>query len=244
MLVACAGPEPVATIDRWTTPSTFIDTSSSTSTSTTSTTTTTPSTTTSQPPTSTTTSPIFEAVVGDVDTHRLGHSYTTDCPVAPDDVVLISLNHWGFDGQVHDGAIVVARAEGDNVVAIFERLFEIGYPIESVVPIGDLPQGTEDDDPDYNNTSGLHCRLATGSTRWSEHSRGLAIDINPFLNPFITPNILWPENSGKYLDRSLGEPGMIAADDEVVRAFEDSGWLWGGYWESIKDYQHFSVSGR
>jgi hypothetical protein len=139
---------------------------------------------------------------------------------------------------------VVARDQGENVVAIFQRLFEIGYPIESVIPIGDLPEGIEDEDPDYNNTSGLHCRLATGSTRWSEHSRGLAIDINPLLNPFITPNILWPENSEKYLDRTLGEPGMIVDGDEVVAAFEGNGWLWGGYWTSIKDYQHFSVTGR
>jgi hypothetical protein len=72
----------------------------------------------------------------------------------------------------------------------------------------------------------------------------LAIDINPFLTPFITPNILWPESSGRYLDRNLGEPGLIGDDDEVVRAFEDNGWLWGGYWTSIKDYQHFSVTGR
>ncbi|HEX6219823.1 MAG TPA: M15 family metallopeptidase [Acidimicrobiia bacterium] len=179
-----------------------------------------------------------------MDAERLAHSYTPDCPVGPDDVVFISLRHWGLDGAVHTGAIVVARAEGENVVAIFRRLFEIRYPIESVVPIGDLPEGVEDDDPAYNNTSGLHCRRAMGSTRWSEHSRGLAIDINPLQNPFVTPNILWPQDSDKYLDRTLEEPGMIEADDEVVRAFEGYGWLWGGYWSSIKDYQHFSTTGR
>jgi hypothetical protein len=216
--------------------------SSSTSISTT--TTTTFSTTTTLAPTTTTSVPGFTATITDVDAERLAHSHTPDCPVGPSDVVLISLNHWGFDGEVHEGAIVVARDQGENVVAIFQRLFEIGYPIESVIPIGDLPEGIEDEDPDYNNTSGLHCRLATGSTRWSEHSRGLAIDINPLLNPFITPNILWPENSEKYLDRTLGEPGMIVDGDEVVAAFEGNGWLWGGYWTSIKDYQHFSVTGR
>lgn len=203
-----------------------------------------PSPTTTVPATTTTALPAFEARIEEVDVQRLAHSYTPDCPVGPDDVVLISVSHWGFDGEVHDGAIVVARTEGDNVVAIFERLFEVGYPIESAIPIGDLPAGIEDDDPDYNNTSGLHCRRAVGSTRWSEHSRGLAIDINPLQNPFVTPNILWPENSEKYLDRAIGEPGMIVDGDEVVRAFEDNGWLWGGYWTSIKDYQHFSVTGR
>lgn len=164
--------------------------------------------------------------------------------MALEDLVRVDLVHWGFDGQVHPGAIVVARSEAENVVAIFQRLFEIGYPIESVIPIGDLPVGVEDEDPDYNNTSGLHCRRATGSSRWSEHAKGLAIDINPFQNPFITSSMLWPANSERYLDRTLGEPGMIVAGDGVVAAFEDYGWLWGGAWESIKDYHHFSVSGR
>jgi hypothetical protein len=194
--------------------------------------------------TTTSTDPAYQASIADVGAERLAHSWTGDCPVSTEEVVLISLNHWGFDGEVHDGAIVVARSQGEEVVEIFKRLFEVGYPIQSVIPIGDLPVGIEDDDPNYNNTSGLHCRRATGSTRWSEHARGLAIDINPFQNPFITSNILWPANSEKYLDRSLGEPGMIVAGDAVVDAFADNGWLWGGYWDSITDYQHFSVSGR
>lgn len=207
-------------------------TTSSTSTTTTSTTTTTPE-------------PVFDYSIEDVDTERLAHSYTTDCPVGgPDDVVLVNLEHWGFDGEVHVGAIVVARSQGEAVAAIFGSLFRLRYPIESVIPIGDLPEGIEDDDADYNNTSALHCRRATGSSRWSEHAKGLAIDINPLLNPFITPNILWPANSAEYLDRDLGVPGMIVAGDEVVEAFAEHGWLWGGYWKSIKDYQHFSVSGR
>lgn len=240
MATACATTESITTTTNGSSSST---TSSSTSTTLPPSTTVAPTTTT-LPPTTTTTLPTFEATIDDVDADRLAHSYTHDCPVRPDEVVLISLNHWGFDGAVHEGSIVVARAEGDDVVAIFQRLFEIGYPIESIIPIGDLPPGIEDEDPDYNNTSGLHCRLATGSTRWSEHSRGLAIDINPLLNPFITPNILWPANSERYLDRSLAEPGMILAGDDVVQAFEDNGWLWGGYWTSIKDYQHFSTTGR
>lgn len=211
--------------------------------------TTTSSTTISSSSSSTTTTtlpsePTFTGSVENVDEARLGHSWTPDCPIGPDDVVLVELTHWGFEGETHNGAIVVARGEGENVLSIFRDLFEAGYPIESVIPIGDLAEGAEDDDPDYNNTSGLHCRRATGSSRWSEHARGLAIDINPLLNPFITSNTLWPANSGDYLDRSPDEPGMIHGDDEVVQIFLDRGWHWGGFWDSIKDYHHFSVRDR
>jgi len=222
------------------------------STSVPSTTTTDPTTTTAAPTTTTSTvvvtsstiPPRYQAIVSNVTEERLAHSYTSDCPVRPEDVVLVTLTHWGFDENVHQGEIVVAREEGDHIAEVFQRLFEIGYPIESVIPIGDLPPGIEDSDPAYNNTSGLHCRFVAGTSRWSEHARGLAIDINPLLNPYETDTTLWPPESGRYLDRTLGEPGMILDDDEVVRAFEDAGWQWGGHWTSSRDYQHFSVSGR
>ena len=240
MATACSGPEVFATTTSTITTTSAMPPTTSTSTTTTSTSTTT----TTFASVTTTTVPTFQGSVNEVTAERLAHSWTPDCPVAPEEVVLVEVSHWGFDGAVHAGAIVVASAEGENVLAIFRRLFDLGYPIESVIPIGDLPPGIEDDDPDYNNTSALHCRRATGSTRWSEHAKGLAIDINPLLNPFITSNILWPAGSERYLDRSLGEPGMIGDGDQVVQAFADHGWLWGGYWSSIKDYQHFSVSGR
>jgi hypothetical protein len=196
------------------------------------------------PATTSTTTLDYRFTISDVDAARLAHSYTADCPVRPEDLVMVTMDYWGFDSGVQRGQIVVARSQGDKVAEIFRRLFAIRYPIESVTPIGDLPTDIEDDDPDYNNTSGLHCRFIGGTTTWSEHAKGLAIDINPFLNPYITSGEIWPANSGKYRDRSLGEPGMITAGDAVVDAFADSGWYWGGYWRSVKDYHHFSTSGR
>lgn len=235
IVAGCAGTGANAT----TTSSTATTGPPSTATSTSTTTTTTSSTTTTSVP-----EPTFSGAILDATGERLAHSWTEDCPASVDDLVMVEITHRGFDGGTHEGVIVVARDEGENVLDIFRVLFEIGYPIESVIPIGDLPVGIEDDDPDYNNTSGLHCRRATGSSRWSEHAKGIAIDINPFQNPFTTPNILWPANSVEYLDRGLGDPAMIIADDEVVRTFADHGWRWGGYWDSIKDYQHFSTTGR
>ena len=36
---------------------------------------------------------------------------------------------------------------------------------------------------------------------------------------------------------------MIKAGDVVVSAFGSIGWGWGGNFNSIKDYQHFSATG-
>ena len=36
---------------------------------------------------------------------------------------------------------------------------------------------------------------------------------------------------------------MVHPDDVVVRAFARIGWTWGGDWDTLKDYMHFSLSG-
>jgi hypothetical protein len=48
----------------------------------------------------------------------------------------------------------------------------------------------------------------------------------------------------QYIDRSQQLPGMIHPHDVVVRAFAGIGWGWGGDWHSLKDYMHFSLTGR
>ncbi|MDD9205334.1 M15 family metallopeptidase, partial [Georgenia sp. 10Sc9-8] len=95
-----------------------------------------------------------------------------------------------------------------------------------------------------NNTSAFNCRTITGGSGWSEHSYGRAIDINPLANPYVAGSTVLPAAGWAYADRIRDAAGMIHAGDEVVRAFAERGWLWGGYWTYPKDYQHFSTSGR
>ena len=87
-------------------------------------------------------------------------------------------------------------------------------------------------------------RATTGGTSYSAHAYGLAIDLNPFQNPYQSGDLVIPERASAYLDRSWLRPGMITADGPVVRAFAGIGWSWGGDWQSLKDYQHFSATGR
>jgi hypothetical protein len=37
---------------------------------------------------------------------------------------------------------------------------------------------------------------------------------------------------------------MACPGNTLVRAFAAIGWGWGGDWATVKDYQHFSASGR
>lgn len=210
-----------------------------------------PSTTTASPattsPTSvTTTAPTpgdtFFARIGSVTEARLGHSWHSGCPVDAGDLRLVQMSHWDLDGRVHLGELVVRAEQARGIVHVFEFLFYAGYPIESMTPIGDLPQGAEDQ-AGYNNTSGYHCRFAKGTNHWSQHAMGQAVDINPMWNPYLSGTTLWPEGSDRYLDRGLSEPGMIQPDGPVVAAFAEIGWSWGGYWQTLKDYHHFSATG-
>jgi hypothetical protein len=69
------------------------------------------------------------------------------------------------------------------------------------------------------------------------------VDVNPLENPEITSSQVLPPAGAAFRDRSRHARGMIHAGDAVVRAFAAIGWRWGGYWHSLKDYQHFSATG-
>jgi hypothetical protein len=96
-----------------------------------------------------------------------------------------------------------------------------------------------------DNTSAFNCRPATGSSRWSEHAYGRAIDVDPIENPYVTAAGTTAHAASRtYLDRSRHRPGMAYEGGVLVEAFAAAGWGWGGSWTGIKDYQHFSSRGR
>lgn len=169
------------------------------------------------------------------------------CPVPASSLSYLTVSFWGFDGLHHTGELVVAANEAENVVSVFRRLHAIRFPIEEmriVTPTDVVAVGTGD----VNNTSSFVCRLTTGGSRFSEHAFGLAIDINPFQNPYQKDDLVIPALASSYLDRADLRPGMIVrgdpAGDEVIAAFADIGWRWGGDWNSLKDYTHFTRNNR
>ncbi|WP_408898391.1 M15 family metallopeptidase [Nocardioides sp. R1-1] len=174
---------------------------------------------------------------------RMGETWSPSCPVALRDLAYVTVSFRGFDGQAHTGELVLAAAEAEDVVSVFRALFAADFPIEEMR----LPTTADLDAPptgDGNNTAALVCRAARGQSAWSAHAYGLAIDVNPFLNPYHKGELVLPERASAYLDRTRAQPGIIHADDLVVREFARIGWAWGGSWSSLKDYQHFSATGR
>lgn len=180
-----------------------------------------------------------------MDAGRLTASWRPGCPVPVEDLRLLEVTHWGFDGQVHTGEVVVHQRYAAGLINVLNRLFDARFPIERMELV-DVYGGEDDRSTAANNTSAFNCREVENSPGvWSQHSYGSAIDINPVQNPYLpSSGPVDPPAGAAYLDRSDVRPGMIVGGDAVVRAFRSIGWEWGGNWSSSKDYQHFSSNGR
>lgn len=185
----------------------------------------------------------FRSRTAPVTAARLGSSYRAGCPVGPADLRLVQVTHLGFDGRPRQGELVVHRAHAAAMVTVFRRLYDARFPVQRLQTV---EQYGSDDDRSMaaNNTSAFNCRAVAGGTRWSEHAYGAALDINPVQNPYVRGTTVEPEAGRAFLDRSRVRPGMAVAGDVVVRAFAAVGWEWGGDFRTLKDYQHFSASGR
>ena len=185
----------------------------------------------------------FRSRITPVTAARLGSSYRAGCPVGPADLRLVQVTHLGFDGRPHQGELVVHRAHAAAIVSVFRRLYEARFPVQRLQTV---EQYGSDDDRSMaaNNTSAFNCRAVAGGTGWSEHAYGAALDVNPVQNPYVRGSSVEPEAGRAYLDRSDVRTGMVVAGDVVVRAFAAVGWEWGGDFRTLKDYQHFSASGR
>ena len=190
----------------------------------------------------------FEGSVGVIDAGtraRMTSSWRPDCPVPLEELRILRLRHRGFDGKTHAGELVVHEDHAGAVLGVFETLFEARFPIRRMVLV-DVYGGDDVRSMAANNSSGFNCRRsASGSGEWSQHSFGLAVDINPIQNPYVSSGgAIEPPAGERYADRSVIARGLIRSNDVVVKAFARIGWEWGGYWTSSKDYQHFSSNGR
>jgi hypothetical protein len=165
------------------------------------------------------------------------------CPVAATDLAWVRLTFRGFDRRRHSGELLVNRSVASELVSVFRRLYQARFPIEEM-RITRLEELDAPPTGDGNNTGAFACRATRGATSYSQHAYGLAVDVNPFQNPYRKGDVVLPELASSYLDRSWVRPGMITADGPVVRAFAAIGWTWGGTWQSLKDLQHFSANGR
>lgn len=187
--------------------------------------------------------PGFLAGIGAVPADVLRRStWTPACPVAKKNLAYLRMTFWGFDGRPHAGEMIVHKSVAPDLLGVFQTLYRELWPIEemrvtSAKELKARPTG------DGNNTTAFVCRDERLSDEWSQHAYGLAVDVNPFHNPYVRGDLTLPELAIAYWDRDWSRPGMIRAGDVVTEAFKSIGWEWGGDWTSSKDWMHFSKTG-
>ncbi|MEV5557230.1 M15 family metallopeptidase [Nonomuraea wenchangensis] len=187
--------------------------------------------------------PAFAAKVTPVARDRLPYSWRPGCPVSYRDLRLVTLSYWGFDGKPHTGELVVHKSVTDDIVTVFGKLYGWRWPIRQMKLV-DAFKADDYASIEADNTSAFNCRRATGSSSWSNHAYGKAIDINPRENPYVTASgSTAHKNAEEFTERPMKGKGVINPGDKVVKAFAQVGWEWGGYWSGTKDFQHFSKGG-
>lgn len=183
------------------------------------------------------------------DRMKAGNTYKEDCIVPREDLRYLSVLHIDKDGNTHHGEMVVNRLIADDVLEIFEKLYDAGYPIERMVLADDYMADDEMMMRD-NNSSCFNFRFISHTDKVSKHGLGMAVDINTLYNPFhktvtnddgSTEEITEPATAKAYLDRTKDFDYKIEKGDLCYTLFTEKGFEWGGDWKNTKDYQHFEL---
>lgn len=166
-------------------------------------------------------------------------TYRSGCPVTPSQLRRLVLTHWGFDGRLHRGELIVRDRAVDRMISVWSASLAARFPVRQMRRV-DVYGGSDVRSMEADNTSVFNCRRVTGDPySLSPHSYGYAIDINTVENPYQDKYGRWyPSNGLSYRDRSTSRRGMLFGTSTPTRALGAQGYFWGANWRN-PDYQHF-----
>jgi hypothetical protein len=161
------------------------------------------------------------------------------CPVPVNQLRLLVLSYWNFNREPSIGLLIANKAVAKDLKSVFQKLFRHGFMIERMELIENYG-GNDVLSMEANNTSGFNCRdITLHPGKFSNHSWGRAVDINPLTNPYVKGSTVLPKQGSAYLDRNRAYVGGILDGSYVAKLFEKRGWTLGGRWTDRQDYQHF-----
>ena len=190
----------------------------------------------------------IEPISEDLKEYMRGKSYADDIDESKvnfDMLRHVVIRYNDFNGDTQIGELVCNELIAQDLLEIFEELYNSGYMLEEVSLI-DKYDADDDASMEANNTSCFNYRLVDRSTKLSYHAYGLAIDVNPLYNPYVEygkgeggTDYICPTQSVPYAYRDEDFPYKIDENDLCYKLFKEHGFIWGGDWNSCKDYQHF-----
>ena len=145
-------------------------------------------------------------------------------------LVLLDVDHLGYDGGMKRGQLVVHEAMRERFASAFASLVELKYPIEQIRPM--VAFGWSDALAMADNNTSIYRPDFIGNdpkTRSaSEHTRGSAVDINPLDNWLRNPDgSIEPVESMYRIPRG---DVRISGNLAVIEVFDALGMEYGGYW--------------
>lgn len=146
-------------------------------------------------------------------------------------IVDVSVPYITFDGIHTTGIIQVNDRISNQTKKVFETLERLGFRIHKIEPAN----GRSDKELiDNNITTGFNLRLAispNGPKRISKHGWGLAVDINPQVNPAE------PDCGMTFCSSVWG-----ILEDSHIKEIKNLGFDWGGeIFKGFWDSHHFEV---
>lgn len=189
----------------------------------------------------------YEAIPESIKKQMIGVSYPTEEQehISFDDLVYLNVLYYNFDNEIVTGELICNQQIALDLLEIFEELYYNNYQINEIALI-DKYKGDDTLSMENNNTSCFNYRVVDGADHLSKHATGMAIDINPFYNPYVVydkdgsgKTYISPIGSEPYADRTKSFPYKIDENDLCYKLFIEHGFTWGGNWNSSKDYQHF-----
>ena len=189
----------------------------------------------------------YPAIISQSDTNTKTAVNTANSPeeiqISYDDLRYVSVLYYNFKGIERFGELICNKAIAQDMVEIFYELYTNEYQIEQIRLIDEY-NGDDTLSMQDNNTSCFNYRVVDGTASLSKHALGLAVDINPFFNPYVVYKndgtaYISPQGSETYADRSKEFAYKIDENDLCYKLFKEHGFTWGGNWNSCKDYQHF-----
>ncbi|MBP3799532.1 MAG: M15 family metallopeptidase [Bacilli bacterium] len=180
-------------------------------------------------------------------------SYIENPNIKLEDLRLIKLLYYDFNKKIKEGKIIVNKLIEEDILDIFTELYKNKYQLNSVNLVEDYwckdSLTTDKVSMANNNSSAFNYRIIDGKDYLSYHALGLAVDINPINNPYITNkngkldyDSLSEQEKYYALNRDKRNEHVITHDDLAYKLFIEHGFEWGGDWNpeiDPVDYQHF-----
>ncbi len=186
---------------------------------------------------------VARAPVGPGTPFPLDATWRPGCPVPPEDLVALIFDHVTFEGTTARGVLIVHRDVADDVSAMVRAAHGSAFPLRRAEP-ADRYDGDDDASMAADNTSAFNCRTVAGTSTWSRHALGTAVDWNPVENPHVHDGGVDPPAGEAFVDRADVRPGMLVPGGAVLDVVDALGWGWGGRWRTAQDHQHVSLDGR